>query len=90
MVWVHCSTMPTTSQDSWREGRGLPVLPEFPKPSTGPGTQNRQNMHVKKRKWDKDMPGEGNTRHKGTEPLCSFGYKWQEHRQMTGTIGSWD
>lgn len=57
------------------KGRGLPVLPEFPKPSTGPGTQNRQNMHVKKRKWDKDMPGEGNTRHKGTEPLCAFGYK---------------
>lgn len=57
------------------KGRGLAVLPEFPKPSTGPGTQNRQNMHVKKRKWDKDMPGEGNTRHKVTEPLCVFGYK---------------
>lgn len=58
------------------KGRGLPVLPRIPKlHSTGPGTQNRQNTHVKKRKWDKDMPGEGNTGHKGTEPLCAFGYK---------------
>ena len=57
------------------KGRDPSVLPEFPKPGTGPGIQDRQNMYVKKRKWDKDIPGQGNTRHKGTEPLCVCGDK---------------
>ena len=59
------------------KGRDPSVLPEFPKPGTGPGIQDRQNMYVKKRKWDKARTREYQAQRHG-----AFVCVW---KQVTGT-----